>query len=357
MRNTASRNLTAAFMLLALVACSTDTPTAPERTPAPPPGSSPGTAWTITITVEPRDLTASDPQPATVTVRIRRADNGALPQNGTTAIVSAGLGDFNSAASGDQTVTVSLSGGAAQLLYFAGAILGQDTIQARLENSVGSARINILEAKDLFLQSVTPSSGPESGGTRIRISGTGFSEPSRVELGTGSTAINATVDRIGEDSNGEFIRAFTGPVFDPDTFFSTENCDSNGDGTADGARYLPKTVGVTVTPSGGTAVTLANAFTYRPRDTSCRDTTPDPDRPNADFSFIKSGLVVQFFNESTPGGTMTFTWEFGDGSAFSTAENPSHDYGATLGAGTYSVTLRVENASGSDTTTKSVTVP
>ena len=82
MRNLAPRSLTFALMLLALAACSTDTPTAPERTPAPPPGSSPTTAWNITVRVEPRDLAASAAQPATVTVEVRRADDGTVPQDG-----------------------------------------------------------------------------------------------------------------------------------------------------------------------------------------------------------------------------------------------------------------------------------
>jgi hypothetical protein len=352
MRNPASRSLTvAAVVFLALAACSTDTPTAPERTPAPPPGSSPGTAWNITVSVDPRNLTASDSQPATVTIRVRRAADGTAPQNGTTVVVSAGLGEFISAGSGAQSVIAELSGGAAQLLYFAGAILGTDTIQAQLENSVGSARVNILEARVLFLESVSPNSGPEGGGTRIRISGTGFSEPARVVLGSGAKAINATVDAVGQDVDGEFIRAITGPVFDPDTFFSTEACDTDGDGAEDGLRYLPETVRVTVILTDGSA-TLTNAFTYRPRDTSCRDVTPDPDRPRARFSFTVNGLTVLFNNESTPPGN-TFLWVFGDDSR-STAESPVHEYGA---AGTYDVTLRASNESGSSTVTKKVTVP
>jgi len=352
MRTLAPRNLTVACLLLALAACSTDTPTAPERTPAPPPGSGTSTAWNITISVDPRNLTQNASQPATVTVQVRRASDGAAPQNGTTVVVSAGLGEFVSAGSGVQAVVVELSGGGlAQLLYFAGAILGQDTVQAQLENSVGSARVNILEPQVLFIESVAPNSGPEGGGTRIRISGTGFSEPARVELGTGATAINATVDAVGTDADGEFIRAFTGQVFDPDTFFGTESCDTDGDGVEDGQRFLPTTVGVTVILTDGSE-TLNNAFTYKPGDTSCRDVTPAPNSPRAAFSFTASALSVQFFNETTPAGA-TFTWTFGDGSAFSTAENPTHTYPA---ADSYVVTLRAENASGSSTTTRTVTV-
>ena len=354
MRNSAPRNLTVAFVLLALAACSTDSPTAPERTPAPPPGSGTSTAWNVSVSVEPRNLTASDSQPATITIRVRRASDSTAPQNGTTAVVSATLGDLNSAGSGEKTAAVSLSGGAAQVHYFAGTLLGTDTIQAQLENSVGSASVNILEATVLFLESVAPSSGPERGGTRIRISGTKFSEPARVTLGEGAGAINATVDKVGQDKDGEFIRATTGPVFDPDTFFAVESCDTDGDGITDGARYLSKTVGVTAVFTDASA-TLSNAFTYEPGDTSCRDITPDPDRPRAKFSFTVNGKTVLFSNESSPPG-LSFTWVFGDGTATSSASSPVHTYVCGVASCSFDVTLRASNTTGEDTTTKTVTV-
>ena len=368
MRNLAPRSLTVALMLLALAACSTDTPTAPEANPAPPPGTAPSTAWNITVTVDPRDLTASSDQPATVTIRVRRASDGALPQNGTTVVVSAGLGEFLSAGSEVQTVTVALGGGGAQLLYFAGAILGQDTIQAQLEGSVGSARINIVQQDILFIQSVSPNDGPQSGNTRIRISGTGFVEPLRVTLGPGanSVSIQAAVDRVGEDSQGGFIRAFTGPVVSADEWFLTEPCDADGDGTLNGVRSVSTVVSVNVElfPSGATD-SLPQAFTYHPRDRSCRDLAPGPDPPDppdapvADFSFLISGTEVKFFNESTPASGLSFFWEFGDGSAITAVnsqENPVHDY-AAAGSGDYDVTLRVENESGVSLATKTVTIP
>ena len=353
MRDSAPRTLTVAVMLLALVACSTDTPTAPERTPAPPPGSSPSTVWNITIDVDPRNLTASSGQPATVTVRIRRADNGQAPPSGTTAVVTAGLGEFGSAGSGLQEVVVTLSGGAAQLLYFAGSILGTDTIRAQLENSIGSGSVNILQPETLFIESVVPNSGPERGGTRIRISGTGFSEPARVTLGDGSDTINARVDAVGQDAQGQFVRAFTGQVFDADAFFPTEGCDTVGDGVEDGLRYLPKTVSVTVTFTDGGA-TLSNAFTYLPGDTSCRDVTPDPDRPRASFTWTNNDLTVLFDNQSTPPSGLTFNWIFGDGVGTSSSADPIYTYAV---GGSYDVTLRASNASGSSTITRTVTVP
>ena len=58
-------------------------------------------------------------------------------------------------------------------------------------------------------------------------------------------------------------------------------------------------------------------------------------------------LAVQFSDAST-GGPTAWSWDFGDGSAPSTLQNPSHTY---LNPGSYTVTLGVANAVGSDSET------
>ena len=65
--------------------------------------------------------------------------------------------------------------------------------------------------------------------------------------------------------------------------------------------------------------------------------------PVAAFNWFASGSVVQFSNQSTNG--TTYAWSFGDGTS-STDQNPVHTYAA---GGTYTVTLVVTNACGSDT--------
>jgi len=74
--------------------------------------------------------------------------------------------------------------------------------------------------------------------------------------------------------------------------------------------------------------------------------------PTADFTAdVTSGdapLEVNFTNKS--GGTITsYLWDFGDGSADVTTENPTHTYSS---AGQYTVVLQVSNSSGSDVKTK-----
>jgi PKD repeat protein len=82
--------------------------------------------------------------------------------------------------------------------------------------------------------------------------------------------------------------------------------------------------------------------------------------PVANFSFAPQGPVmgsaVQFTDTST-GTPTSWAWNFGDpasgGSNASAAQNPTHTFAA---AGTYNVSLTATNASGSNTTQKSVTV-
>lgn len=78
--------------------------------------------------------------------------------------------------------------------------------------------------------------------------------------------------------------------------------------------------------------------------------------PAANFTFTTSGLTANFTDTSTdPGGTITWSWNFGDATALVTTQSPSHAYTA---AGTYSVTLTVtDSLNGQQSSkTQSVTV-
>lgn len=76
----------------------------------------------------------------------------------------------------------------------------------------------------------------------------------------------------------------------------------------------------------------------------------------ADFSHdgpAAVGTDVNFTNLSAGAGPITYEWDFGDGSAVSTDENPTHAY---ADEGTYIVSLTATNGFGSDTHTEPVTV-
>ncbi|MGO1002714.1 S8 family serine peptidase [Lysobacter sp. CA196] len=78
--------------------------------------------------------------------------------------------------------------------------------------------------------------------------------------------------------------------------------------------------------------------------------------PVANFSSAVNGLTATFTDSSTDsdGSIVSRSWNFGDGTAASTATNPSHAYAT---AGTYNVSLTVtDNAGGTHTKTASVTV-
>lgn len=82
---------------------------------------------------------------------------------------------------------------------------------------------------------------------------------------------------------------------------------------------------------------------------------PDPEAPEAGFSYAASGLLVNFNDQSSEGddAIVSWDWNFGDGNS-SSQQNPSHLYSA---AGSYHVTLTVADGSGlTDSTSQTVTV-
>ncbi len=98
------------------------------------------------------------------------------------------------------------------------------------------------------------------------------------------------------------------------------------------------TVSLTVTgPGGSDTETKTNYITVNVGPTAGFVGSP---------TFGTEPLTVNFTDQST--GAASWDWDFGDGGS-STAQNPSHEY---TSAGTYTVSLTVTNACGSDTETK-----
>ena len=71
-------------------------------------------------------------------------------------------------------------------------------------------------------------------------------------------------------------------------------------------------------------------------------TTEPNQAPTADFTWTNTDLTADFTDTSTDsdGSIVSRDWDFGDGSAHSTATNPSHTYDYP---GSYTVTLTVSD--------------
>ncbi len=80
-----------------------------------------------------------------------------------------------------------------------------------------------------------------------------------------------------------------------------------------------------------------------------------PEFFNSFANSCKPPSSIDFFNNSTGPGTLSYQWRFGDGSPISTATNPTHLYNAV---GNYDVTLIVTSSAGcTDSASNSVDIP
>jgi len=130
--------------------------------------------------------------------------------------------------------------------------------------------------------------------------------------------------------------------------------DFDNDGTADSTEQSPSYTYVAAgTYTVKLTVTNARASDEEVKAGYITVSTPLPELPVADFSAnITSGdapLEVQFTDAST-GTISSYAWDFNnDGTVDSTEQSPSYTYES---AGTYSVSLTVSNAGGSDSEVK-----
>jgi hypothetical protein len=173
-------------------ACSTDSPTQPERPPATPPGGGGGggtTAFSVTVTASPSAVTAGSDDPVVITVRAVRSDNGQPAPNGTLAVVSALEGSFGEPG-GPSSVTVELTNGVAQVAFFPPVDEeGTVVVRASVAGNVGQTTVEVQGTATFFVSHVAPSTGSPQGGESVAIIGNGFEQPVRVLFGS----VNAQV--------------------------------------------------------------------------------------------------------------------------------------------------------------------
>jgi large repetitive protein len=162
-----------------------------------------------------------------------------------------------------------------------------------------------------LLTSISPASGSTAGGTSVTITGTGFNGATDVLFGaTAGTSLTVVSDT-------------TITIISP--------------------AHTTGTVDVTVTtPIGTSAVVVADQFTYGPLPTARFTGTPTTGT---------APLAVTFTDASDNTGGTLWNWSFGDTTwdNRTISANPVHTYAS---AGTYTVSLTVTNASGSNTLTR-----
>lgn len=234
----------AAGALILAGACSTDSPSEPDRSPGPAPGTGGGggATYTVTVTAQPSVVPVASPDPVLVTVVARQAGGG-NPPNGTIAVVSTLLGSFGSP-DGQSTVNLQLTSGRAQVTYFAPAAVGEGTnsvvVNASVAGSVGRTTIRFAEEDVFFVGSVQPSTGSPQGGDVVDILGSGFDGPVRVSFGS------ATAQVLSVSANRIRVRTPRSP------------------GPGNEVTTVPVTVTINVNQEDEATDVLAGGFTYAP---------------------------------------------------------------------------------------------
>lgn len=256
-----------------------------------------------------------------------------------------------------------------------------------LFTTTGSCNPNCDDPVGLTIQNVTPASADAfwsslSGITNVAIGAQGFTPgtPTQFGITTGSTSFNnlspsTTYDVYIQDtcSNG-LLSNWVGPVS-----FTTPNCaipvasftsSTNGlvatfDGTGSSANTATWSWDFGDGSNGGSANTshtygAAGIYTVELiAANACGDTDTASQQvvvcglPTANFTYLTSGLSVDFDGTSSSGIGFSYAWDYGDGNN-GTGSNPNHVYTTP---GTYTVTLISTDTCGtSDTTSQILTV-
>jgi len=179
--------------------------------------------------------------------------------------------------------------------------------------------------------------------------------------GSDTKTTTATITEVNDvpvaDPNGPY----SGTVGEPVSFDGSGSYDyDNQDGTAandqtlnyswdfgDGQQGSGVSPTHTYAESGDYTVTLTvndGTADSDPAATTASISVEQNDPPTASFTYDCTGLTCDFTDTSTDsdGTVVSWSWTFGDGGT-STAQNPSHTYGA---GGTYTVALEVTDDDG-----------
>jgi len=256
------------------------------------PGGNPGApTLVITIATDRGTLDAGSTSPATLTITAK-FQNGTNATDGTDVAINTSLGNFGVDGSGKplQLVTAKLAGGVATVQFYAGNDTGVANVLAQIGTSTGRLNLTITPAP------VAPVAdfAFEANGLSVLFTDMTMGAVTKRtwDFGDNSTS---------NETNPKHVYAAAGA-------YTVKLTAENGGGSSSKSKFVTLT-----------AVPLVAAF---------KNTI--------------NGLTVLFTDQST-GGAVSWQWDFGDGTAFDTTQNPQHVYAR---AGTFTVKLTVRNASG-----------
>lgn len=231
------------------------------------------------------------------TIRITSIGPGSGPFTGGTQVTIFGSGF-------DEPVAVALGGIGQQVLSVSGTEIrfvtgaltgsaippcnGQASRELTVTNIEGGASASggsftFIGPSNPLITGVFPASGNE--GSNTTISGQNFEPPvggqARVRVLFGG-ADGAAATILNSSTTSIFV---TVPTHPPTFNFTTEDCDTNGDGVS-GTRNLPTAISITVRNlSTGCESTLSNAFTLNPPSSACNEPAPPPPTPQCSDTF------------------------------------------------------------------------
>ena len=371
------RVVTAVAAFLFAAACEKHATVLPTD-PTPGPGAP---ALVIAITSDRVSLDAGSTQPATLTVTARY-QNGDSAADGTDITLNTTLGQFGVDGTGKpvKLTTAKLAQGKATMQFYAGTEPGVANVLAQVGTSTGKLNISIVQPPTApvadfnfevsGLKAIFTDASTGNPTTRLWEFGDGNTSnevsPTYEYRAAGTYTVKLTATNAGgSTSKSKFVTVMSGPPLVASFTYSANGLtvlftDTStggptswqwdfGDGTPFDARQNPQHV---YARAGTYIVFLTVRGPGSQSATTSQFLTVGGPAPVADFTFETNALKAIFTDTSTNSPT-SWKWNFGDGSAEDTSQNPTHTYGA---AGTYEVTLTATNVSGATSKTKFVTV-
>jgi PKD repeat protein len=299
-KNLTLTSVVSGLLMLLVLGCSADSPTAPVQEPIPPSGGNASAAWNIKVSLSPKELTVATDQPTTVTIQVVNAGTNQPPATGTTIVVGTSLGEFLSLGSGTQGIALSTAGGFASVLLFPGNVVGTAFVSAQLEASVGRAALPVVEAITPVVASFATENSEDNLSVQFLNTSEGAPTKFRWDFGDGSTS---------REENPNHLYALPGDY--PVKFTASKP------GSEDSTNQI---------------VSVSDTF-------------------EASFETDVQGLTV-VFRDTSEGNPSSWRWDFGDGQR-SSEQNPTHTYRRE---GSYVVELVARKAGRSSEYSEIITV-